>query len=379
MVFLLFSTKISGIPQKNALIGAVQHFFKTGHMLKALNCTFIALIPKKKKASRVDHFRPISLCNVTYKTVSKIIAHRLKAHLHNCISPFQMAFVAGRNIHDNSIVSHEIMHYLHLKKGPKGFMAIKVDLAKAFDRVEWDLFICIRKKFGFCSKFTDWILECISSSSMSFLINGSPFGNLTPSRGIRQGDPLSPFLFVIYIELLSRMLAKEEQLNHFKGIKISRTSPSISHLLYADDLVIFCRANTDDATCINEVINKFSVWSSQCANKEKSSIHFSNNTSHHTKLDITNILGFPECNHKTKHLGFSFCKPKSRKDAFLEVSDRITTHLSGWKSKLLSQASKTILIKAVAQAIPTYTMSISLCPISICNKIDGQMRKILVG
>lgn len=158
---------------KNALIGAVQHFFKTGHMLKALNCTFIALIPKKKKASRVDHFRPISLCNVTYKTVSKIIAHRLKAHLHNCISPFQMAFVAGRNIHDNSIVSHEIMHYLHLKKGPKGFMAIKVDLAKAFDRVEWDLLICILKKFGFCSKFTDWILECISSSSMSFLINGS--------------------------------------------------------------------------------------------------------------------------------------------------------------------------------------------------------------
>lgn len=114
------------------------------------------------------------------------------------------------------------------------------------------------------------------------------------------------------------MLAKEEQLNHFKGIKISRTSPSISQLLYADDLVIFCRANTDDATCINEVLNKFSVWSSQCANKEKSSIHFSNNTSHQTKLDITNILGFPECNHKTKHLGFSFCKPKSRKMHFLK-------------------------------------------------------------
>lgn len=121
---------------KNALIVAVQHFFKTGHLLKALNSTFIALIPKTSKASRVDHYRPISLCNITYKTISKILANRLKVHLDQFISPYQMAFVCGRNINDNSIISHEIMSYLHKKKGSKGYMAIKVDLAKAFDRVE---------------------------------------------------------------------------------------------------------------------------------------------------------------------------------------------------------------------------------------------------
>lgn len=201
---------------KQALVDAIQHFFKTGHLLKALNSTFIALIPKNKNASRVDHYRPISLCNVTYKTISKILASRLKSHLKNCISPFQMAFVAGRNIHDNSIVSHEIVHYLHKKKGQKAFMAIKIDLIKAFDRVEWSLLICILKNLGFSDQFINLINECLSTSSFSFLISGSPFGNLKPSRGIRQGDPISPFLFVIYIEILSRLLAREEMLNQFK-------------------------------------------------------------------------------------------------------------------------------------------------------------------
>lgn len=131
-------------------------------------------------------------------------------------------------------------------------MAIKVDLAKAFDRVEWSLLISILKHLGFCNKFCDLIFECISTSSFSLLIIGSPFGYLKPSKGIRQGDPLSPFLFVLYIEILSRMLNRGEQFGHFKGVKISRTSPSISHLLYLDDLVIFCRATKDDAFCIKE-------------------------------------------------------------------------------------------------------------------------------
>lgn len=142
-------------------------------MLKALNSTLIALIPKNKKASRVDHFRPISLCNTTYKTISKILAQRLKLHLNKCISPFQMAFVSGRNIPENSIVTHEIMHYLHNKKGQKGFMDIKVDLAKAFDMVEWSMLICILKNLGYNDQFINCIHECISSSNLSFLVDGS--------------------------------------------------------------------------------------------------------------------------------------------------------------------------------------------------------------
>lgn len=112
---------------RDALISVVQHFFKHGFLLKSLNPTFITLIPKSNKACQVDQYRPISLCNVTYKIISKIIANRLKPFLPLIISPFQMAFVPGRNIHDNNIISHEIMDYMHKKKGRNGFMAIKVD------------------------------------------------------------------------------------------------------------------------------------------------------------------------------------------------------------------------------------------------------------
>lgn len=217
------------------LILAVQHFFTHGFLLKSLNHTFIALIPKTKKAAHVDQFRPISLCNVTYKVISKIIANRLKPLLPNFIFPFQMAFVPGRNIHDNNIISHEIMDYLHKKKGKKGFMAIKVDLTKAFDKVEWFLLANTLTNLGFCKIFVDWFLQCITTSSFSFMINGAPFGMLKPSRGIRQGDHLSPFLFVVYTKILSRMLAYHENLGTFKGVKISRTAPAISHILYADD------------------------------------------------------------------------------------------------------------------------------------------------
>lgn len=116
------------------------------------------------------------------------------------------------------------------------------------------------------------ITECISTTSLPFLINGAPFGFLNPTRGIRQGDPLSPSLFVIYMEMLSRLLTLEENSNHFKEIKICRYSPSISHLMFADDLLIFCRANTDDAICIKMILERISISSSEIANSIPSTL-----------------------------------------------------------------------------------------------------------
>lgn len=363
----------------HAVISAVQHFFKNDHLLSALNHTFIALIPKKSTASKIEHYRPISLCNVTYKIISKILANRLKPFLEKFISPFQMAFVNGRNIHDNIIASHEIMNYLHKKKGKKGFLAIKVDIAKAFDKVEWNLLLCILENLGFCPKFAGWIKECISTSSFSFLLNGSPFGMFSPSRGIRQGDPLSPFLFAIYMETLSRFLFLEELHQNFRGIKIARTSPTISHLLYADDLVVYCRATSDDVNCIKFVLNKFSIWSSQVANNDKSSVHFSANVYLSLKSELLHILNFKECNHKVKHLSLPFCQQKSKSSAFNDICLSINSKLAGWTAKTLSQAGRSVLVKAVAQAIPTYAMSVFILPKSICYKLDASLRKFRWG
>lgn len=348
-------------------------------MLTALNHTFIALIPKSRHPFKVEQFRPISLCNVIYKVISKILANRLKPFLCSLISPLQMAFVKDRNIHDNSIIFHEIMNYLHKKTGKNSFMAIKVDLAKAFDRVEWKLLSCILDNLGFCRTFTGWIMQCISTTSFSFLINGSPYGLFKPTRGIRQGDPLSPFLFVLYTESLSRILAKEEADGGFKGVKISRSAPTFSHLLYADDLILYCRASTNDAISMKRSLDKFSCCSSQFPNPSKSSIHFSKNTKATNKASILNYLNFSECSHKVKHLGLTFCIPKSKTLAFSDLINRVSSKLVGWKAKILSQASKSVLISAVANTIPTYHMSVFLIPKSITNKMDAAYRKFWWG
>ncbi|KAL0437443.1 UNVERIFIED_CONTAM: putative mitochondrial protein [Sesamum radiatum] len=206
------------------VIDATLYFFSNGQILPAINHTYITLIPKGPNARTVEQFRPISLCNTTYKVISKILANRLKPLLDKLISPFQMAFVPGRTINDNSILSHEIIHYLQQKKGKKGFMAIKIDLTKAYDKVEWTVLCQIQRKVGICEEFVNRISLCISSPSFSLLINGSPFGYFRPTRGIRQGDPLSPYLFILYAEILSRLILHEKSLGNIKGVKTKRAS-----------------------------------------------------------------------------------------------------------------------------------------------------------
>ena len=178
----------------------VKQIFANQKIPDYLNQTLIALIPKQLGPETVSHFRPISLCNTVYKIVSKILIHRIKPLLPRLISPMQAAFLKGRRGSDNVIIAQELIYSLGNRRGKEGYMVVKIDLEKAYDRLEWSCIRMILIHFGFPENIIKLILSCVATSSTSLLFNGSKLQTFCPSRGIRQGDPISPYLFLLCME-----------------------------------------------------------------------------------------------------------------------------------------------------------------------------------
>ena len=234
---------------------AVLNFLNSGNMDPEINYTHIVLIPKIKSPEKMSDYRPISLCNVIYKIISKVLANRMKKILPQLISPTQSAFVPGRLITDNILVAYETLHTMHgRKKGKTGSLALKLDISKAYDRVEWTFLKRIMVKMGFPNAWIERVMCCVSTSSFSVKINGKAYGNIIPSRGLRQGDPLSPYLFLLCAEDFTSLLAKAEMENRIHGMSICRRAPSITHLLFADDSLLFCQSKQEEVQVIMDTL-----------------------------------------------------------------------------------------------------------------------------
>uniref|UniRef100_A0A803P119 Uncharacterized protein n=1 Tax=Cannabis sativa TaxID=3483 RepID=A0A803P119_CANSA len=244
-----------------------------------INNTLITLIPKIKSPTTVAHFRPISLCNVLYKLISKTIVLRIKNYLPLVISENQSAFLSNRLITDNVLVAFELLHCLKNKTmGKKGYSTMKLDMSKAFDRVEWHFIEHVLLKMGFHVKLVDLIMKCLRSTSFSFLINGHVTGHLISERGIRQGDPISPYLFLICVESFSCLLKHQEAQGMLTGLAITRHAPPISHLLFADDSLLLCRTDARSCVAIKSTLDLYSRASGQLINAGKSVMSFTQNT-----------------------------------------------------------------------------------------------------
>lgn len=242
-------------------------------MYPGLNATFIALIPKSENSNSPDKFRPIALCNIIYKIVSKVVALRLKPILPLIISPEQSGYVEGRQITDGIILTHEIIHSLKQTKKPG--MLLKIDLSKAFDSICWEYMQKILQAFGFDAAWIRWISSLISSTFYSILVNGIPSATFRPTRGIRQGDPLSPFLFVIMVEGLGRSLKAAISEGHLKGLSFHQT-PTTSHQQFVDDNMLFGHSSVQEARSLISILETFSKASGALINKSKSQIFFFN-------------------------------------------------------------------------------------------------------
>jgi endonuclease/exonuclease/phosphatase family metal-dependent hydrolase len=267
------------------------------------NSTHICLIPKTNNPTQPSYFRPISLCNVTLKLITKTIANRMKRIFSDTISNNQSVFVPGRLITDNIIIALEIFHYLAQTNSQTGYVGIKTDMAKAFDRLEWSFLRATLEAMNFPLKMINTILKCVSTVSFSILINGSPTSAFYPQRGLRQGDPLSPYLFILCDDVFSALIAKAHSNKLIHGIKIAPKAPEITHLLFADDSLLFCRANEDESNQIKAIISTYQQASSQLVNYNKSEIIFSKKVTQASKSTILNILLMPMVDHFARYLG----------------------------------------------------------------------------
>ena len=345
-----------------------------------LNHTFVTLIPKTKNLERVMEFRPISQCNVLYKIFSKVLANRLKKVLPYIISEHQSAFIKGHLITDNILVAYETLHYMkNHNSGKSGYMALKLDMSKAYDRVEWSFLKDIMVQMGFQERWVALIMEFVTSVTYSFLVNGEPYGNIKPSRGIRQGDPLSPYLFLLCSEGLHRMIHKAASNGDIQGVSICRNGPKLTHLFFADDSLLFCRATSNDCQKVLEILSSYERVSGQKLNRDKTTLFFSKSTPIDMQKKIMDDLGVSTLKNYEEYLGLPSMVGRNKTVSFEDLKQRVWKRLQGWEGKLSSQARREVLIKSGIQAIPTYTMSCFKLLVTLCHELKTLVRKFWWG
>lgn len=248
----------------------VEEFCRKGKFVKEVNNTLIALIPKKKSCSIITDYRPISLCNSLYKIISKVIVDRLKLVLDKIVSPEQHGFTPGREIVDSIIRVVETMH--SMKRSKMQGMVVKLDVSKAYDQVIWYFLFFVLERFGFDSSWINCIKHCVTSISYSIIVNGSIEGFLQAMNGLRQGDPLSTFLFVLMGEILGRNIKKLVETILWKGVHIHDSIDPISHSQFADHTILFGEAIEKEAKVMKMLLNDYEKGSRQSMNIDKSMI-----------------------------------------------------------------------------------------------------------
>lgn len=271
-------------------------------------------------------------------------------------------------------------HYIQsLKEGAPDFCAYKLDLSKAYDRVDWDFLEKALLKWGFSQQWVSHVMACVRSVKFSVKFNGKLLESFSPSRGLRQGDPLSPFLFLFVADALSALVNKAIVEDGLEPVKICQRAPPISHLLFADDVLLFFQASAQQASVVKGLLNTYATSTGQLINPSKCSILFPEKCSAAIIDEVKTILQVSQEVFDPKYLGLPVPDGRMNKGRFESILERLSRILVDWSEQYMSSGSKEILIKSVAQAIPTYVMSVFRLPASVCDKMTRLMRQYWWG
>jgi len=305
-------------------IAAIRYFFSNNTLPRCVNATRVALVPKLELPTCLNDFRPISCCNVLYKCISKLLVIRLKEALSDVIGPSQSAFIPGRNISDAILLTQELMHNYHLNTGPAR-CALKIDLRKAFDTVNLDFIIAGLHAIGLPYCMIRWITTCITTVHYTININGELHGFFQGTRGIRQGDPLLPYIFVLAMEGLGGIIKQSVQHSAFKYYW--RCKPTnITHLSFADDLMLFCHADLDSIMVLKSSLDKFSTLSGLTINLAKSSLYLSG-IDRTMRIRISDHIGIQEKTLPVRYLGVPLLSTRLTHTDCMPLVERITARI----------------------------------------------------
>nr|XP_023916835.1 uncharacterized protein LOC112028379 [Quercus suber] len=276
----------------NLVKTVVKSIFSIRVMPEYLNKNLITLIPKCKSLESLNNYRPISLCNTVYKFVIKIIVGSIRHLLPSLVFSLQIAFVPGRKRVDNAIIVQEIVHSMSRRKGRIGLMAIKINLEKEYDHLEWSFIRDMLKLFNFPNHLTSLIMSCVSISSISVLVNDGGLDYFHPSKGIHQGDPLSPYLFILCMEVLGALITQKCEAKLWDPVRVASGGIAFLHPFFTDDLVLFAKADQKNCIAIKDAIGTFCVLSGQKVSDEKSRVFCSPNISREAREELCNTLGY---------------------------------------------------------------------------------------
>lgn len=349
------------------------HFYNlAGGDFAALNSAMIVLLPKKDGATSMADYRPISLIHSIAKLIAKVLSMRLAPVISTLISPAQTAFQRTKCIHDSFLYVQNAVRALHRRKTPA--LLLKLDIAKAFDSISWEYMFELLQRMGFPARWRDWIALLLSTSSSSCLLNGSPGASIIHRRGLRQGDPLSPLLFILCIDPLHRLLEAATMAGQLSPLP--DTAVRMRTSLYVDDAVIFINPARTEVDALLSILHLFGEATGLHVNLAKSSaVPISCGD-----LDLGSILhnfGGIVASLPITYLGLPITTSRVRLVHLQFILDRIRARLAGWKGRLMHIAGRRVLVRCVLSAMPTFALTVLRAPRKFFKEVDKARRRFL--
>lgn len=342
-----------------------------------MNATLISLLPKVENPQHVTEFRPIALCNVVFKCISKILANRIKSSLEDIVDQTQNAFIPGRRISDNILLTQELFKNYHRQVG-KPRCAVKVDIKKAYDSVNWNFLLEVLHRFGFPNQMVQWIRECISTPCYSIILNGQNHGFFKAKKGLRQGDPISPYLFTLVMQVLSVMIKRRIDEDGRFRYHAKCEELKITHLSFADHLFLFSLGDPWSVQILKDALDEFGAASGLWLNHEKSNVFFCK-VSGDNKMLIRDILGVSEGFLPVKYLGVPLISTRLWHADCMPLIDKVRKRIGAWQNKWLSYAGRLQLAISVLGSLQVYWGSVFILPVSVSKMIEKLIRNFIWG